>query len=155
LGGDWGGGHPTVTVNNASATLEGYPIANATTLSVDAATTIDASARSAGNGGKVILWSNTQTTFAGTIFAQGGLASGDGGFVEVSSKGQLAFTGGVNTLAPNGTAGTLLLDPYDVTILSDGQTSGGSFVNGVWVPIGTSIINVSTLVGALQSGNVI
>src|SRR5262249_13613867 len=155
LGGDWGGGHPTVTVNNASATLEGYPIANATTLSVDSTTTIDASARSSGNGGKVILWSNSQTTFAGTIFAQAGSSSGDGGFVEVSSKGQLAFTGGVNTLAPNGKAGTLLLDPYDVTILSDGQTSGGSFVDGVWVPSSTSVINVSTLVGALGTGNVV
>src|SRR5262249_3492377 len=68
LGGDWGGGRPTLTVNNQSATLESYQIATASTLSVDAATTINASARSEGNGGKAVLWSDSQTTFAGTIF---------------------------------------------------------------------------------------
>ena len=61
LGGDWGGGNPNRTgVNNQSASLESYTIANATTLSVDAATTIDASAKSTGNGGKVILWSDSR-----------------------------------------------------------------------------------------------
>src|SRR5438874_8004382 len=40
LGGDWGGGNPNKgLVTNQSAALESYKIANATTLSVDAATT--------------------------------------------------------------------------------------------------------------------
>ena len=43
-----------------------------------------------------MLWSDTQTTFAGTILARGGTQGGDGGFVETSSHGQLAFTGNVN-----------------------------------------------------------
>jgi hypothetical protein len=74
LGGDWGGGHPTSAglVNNPSARLEGYQIATASTVTVDATTTINASARDSGNGGKVILWSDTLTTFAGTILARGG-----------------------------------------------------------------------------------
>ena len=63
-----------------------------------------------------MLWSDNQTTFAGTILAKGGAKSGDGGFVETSSHGQLAFTGNVNAGAPRGTAGTLLLDPQDVLI---------------------------------------
>ena len=33
----------------------------------------------------MVLWSDNQTTFAGTILAKGGAKSGDGGFVEVSS----------------------------------------------------------------------
>ena len=38
IGGDWGGGHPDTTlVSNASAKLENYTIATATTVSVDAA----------------------------------------------------------------------------------------------------------------------
>src|SRR5262245_27801698 len=107
LGGDWAGGNPTYSVDNASAQLESYQIATATTLSVDKATTIDASARSSGNGGKVVLWSDGQTTFAGTIFARGAdLAASqngtpvggtsNGGFVEVSGKQSLVFTGQVD-----------------------------------------------------------
>src|SRR5436190_7973779 len=100
IGGDWGGGKPnTSLVKNQSAALEPYVIPTATTVSVDGATTINASATERGNGGKVILWSDSSTTFVGTIFARGGLQGGDGGFVETSSKGQLAFTGNVNASA--------------------------------------------------------
>jgi filamentous hemagglutinin family protein len=121
LGGDWGGGNPAPgLVSNQSAALESYKIANTTTLSVDAATTIDASAKSSGNGGKVILWSETQTTFAGTIFARGGESSGNGGFVEVSGKHGLSFAGTVDTRAPMGLAGTLLLDPEDIVVGANG-----------------------------------
>ena len=119
IGGDWGGGHPDTTlVSNASAKLENYTIATATTVSVDARATINASATGRGSGGKVVLWSDSQTTFAGTILAKGGTKSGDGGFVETSSHGQLAFTGHVDTRAPRGAAGTLLLDPEDFYIRS-------------------------------------
>ena len=71
IGGDWGGGHPDLSlVTNASAKLENFTIATATTVSVDANTTINASATGRGHGGKVVLWSDTQTTFAGTILAK-------------------------------------------------------------------------------------
>jgi hypothetical protein len=43
-----------------------YTIATATTVSVDAKTTINASATGRGNGGKVVLRSDSETTFAGT-----------------------------------------------------------------------------------------
>jgi hypothetical protein len=119
IGGDWGGGNPNKSlVSNPSAKLESFVIPTATTVSVDAATTINASARGHGNGGKVVLWSDSETTFAGTILARGGAKSGDGGFVETSSHGQLAFTGNVDTRAPRGKAGTLLLDPEDIHIVS-------------------------------------
>src|SRR5207244_3530500 len=78
---------------------------------VDAGTTIGASARGRGNGGKVVLWSDSETTFAGTILARGGARAGDGGFVEVSSRGQLNYSGATDTRAPKGATGTLLLDP--------------------------------------------
>ena len=124
IGGDWGGGNPnTSLVKNSSAKLESFVIPTATTVSVDAATTINASARGRGNGGKVVLWSDSETTFAGTILARGGANSGDGGFVEVSSHHELAFSGNVDTRAPRGKAGTLLLDPEDFFIRQscDGQ----------------------------------
>ena len=118
VGGDWGGGNPNKSLvkNNQSATLEDYAIGTATTVSIDGRTTINASATRRGNGGKVVIWSDTQTTFAGTILARGGTQGGDGGFVETSSHGQLAFAGNVNAGAPRGIPGALLLDPEDILI---------------------------------------
>src|SRR5882757_5264550 len=130
IGGDWGGGNPnTALVSNQSAKLEGYAISNATTVSVDGATKIDASAKDRGDGGKVVLWSDQTTSFAGTIFALGGKEIGNGGFVETSGKGLLNFTGSVDTRAPNGKAGTLLLDPLDFYIdRVDGPSRGSASV---------------------------
>ena len=89
-------------------------------MSVDAATTINASATGRGNGGKVVLWSDSQTTFAGTILAKGGAKSGDGGFVEVSSHRLLNYSGTTDTRAPKGTVGTLLLDPENYYVNANG-----------------------------------
>src|SRR5262249_21481135 len=145
IGGDWGGGNPDSSlVTNQSAKLEGFPIPTATTVSVDAATTINASATRRGDGGKVVLWSDSQTTFAGTILARGGSRGGNGGFVETSSHGQLAFNGNVNAGAPRGKAGTLLLDPEDFFIRSSCEVSCG--------PNETTATNIQNL---LLSQNVI
>jgi filamentous hemagglutinin family protein len=145
IGGDWGGGNPnTSLVKNQSAALEPYVIPTATTVSVDGATTINVSATERGNGGKVILWSDSNTTFAGTILARGGLQGGDGGFVETSSHGQLAFTGNVNASAPKGAAGTLLLDPADFFIQS---TCDG--------PCGPNQTTATIIQGQLANQNVV
>jgi hypothetical protein len=122
IGGDWGGGKPnTSLVSNPSAKLESFAIPTATTVSVDAGTTINASATRRGNGGKVVLWSDSETTFAGTILARGGTRGGDGGFVEVSSYGRLNYSGMSDTRAPKGRVGTLLLDPENYYINGSGQ----------------------------------
>src|SRR6516165_6057609 len=117
IGGDTGGGHPgTAAASIELAKLENFVIPTASTVSVDAATVINASATGAGDGGKVVLWSNQQTTFAGTILAQGGPAGGNGGSVETSGH-TIDFTGArVSTAAPYGTSGTWLIDPTDLTI---------------------------------------
>jgi filamentous hemagglutinin family protein len=77
-----------------------------------------------GTGGKVIAWADLATTFLGSISAKGGSVIGNGGFVEVSGKENLLFQGKVNTTALNGLAGTLLLDPANITI-SSAASSGG------------------------------
>ena len=121
IGGDWGGGHPNTTlVSNPSAKLENFTIATATTVSVDARSTINASATGRGNGGKVVLWSDSQTTFAGTILARGGAQSGNGGFVEVSSHRLLNYNGMTDTRAVKGSVGTLLLDPENYYVNANG-----------------------------------
>ena len=140
IGGDWGGGNPnTSLVSNPSAYLQPYAVPTATTVSIDSATLINASATKAGNGGKVIVWSNDATTFYGSILAQGGAQSGGGGFVETSGH-QLSFSGLVNTSAPNGQSGTLLLDPLNATIAATA---------------GSEVITVSSITNALATGNVV
>lgn len=86
--------------------------------------TIFADARINGDGGKVLVWSSEATRFFGTISAEGGAVGGDGGFIEISSPKFLDFQGIVDTSAPNGKMGSLLLDPANVTINGIGPTSG-------------------------------
>src|SRR6266478_465920 len=148
IGGDWGGGNPnTSLVKNSSAKLESFVIPTATTVSVDAATTINASARARGNGGKVVLWSDSETTFAGTILARGGAKSGDGGFVEVSSHQLLNYSGTTDTRAPKGTVGTLLLDPENLYVNANGLPPNSDPT--------ASAISADALVNQLASNNVV
>lgn len=98
VGGDWQGGGTTPRATNAT---------------VEAGARISADALTSGNGGQVVVWAQGGTRFAGEISTRGGAQSGNGGNVEVSGKGMLSFTGLVDAAAPNGKAGTLLLDPTD------------------------------------------
>ena len=108
IGGDFQGGNPEV--RNARSTI----VVNDVTIHADAGT--------AGDGGRVIVWSDGATRFYGTVSARGGAGGGDGGFVEVSGKRNLDFNGYVNLTAASGRAGTLLLDPEEM-LVSDGATA--------------------------------
>jgi len=111
VGGDYQGKNPEV--QNAEATYVGK----------DA--TIKADATETGDGGKVIVWSDGDTSFAGKISARGGLFSGNGGFVETSGhKLSIGNTARVSTLAPKGRRGSWLIDPADFTIASGGDMTG-------------------------------
>ena len=104
IGGDYQGSNPDV--------------ANATEASVGANTTISADAVTAGDGGRIVVWSDAITEFHGTASARGGDEAGDGDFVEVSGKDTFTFTGIVDRRAPNGEAGLLLLDPTTLNVVS-------------------------------------
>ncbi len=110
-------------------------VPNAQFTFVDAGSTIAADALTTGNGGKVILWSDQATRFYGTISARGGSQGGDGGFVEVSGKSNLVFKGNVNTSAPLGTPGQLLLDPTNINI---GATAYNGTPGNLAPPVGTT-----------------
>ncbi|MGK7947800.1 MAG: CHAT domain-containing protein [Xenococcaceae cyanobacterium] len=109
VGGDYKG---EGTVPNADVTL------------VDSNSEIKADALQNGDGGKVIVWADETTGFYGNISARGGNIIGDGGFVEVSGKQNLIFNGAVDTFAPNGNLGELLLDPTNIEIVGSGYGSG-------------------------------
>ena len=96
----------------------GVGLPRAQQLNVDTATIIAADGIENGDGGRVILWSDERTEFAGNISARGGSNGGNGGFVEVSGKETLRFSGLADTRAENGDWGTLLLDPNDIFIVS-------------------------------------
>lgn len=88
----------------------------ASTVWVNAATLLDASATRHGDGGKVVVWSDRDTAFAGTARSRGGARGGDGGSIEVSGGDTLQFAGIGDAGASNGSAGTLLLDPKNIFI---------------------------------------
>ncbi|MCJ7600665.1 MAG: filamentous hemagglutinin N-terminal domain-containing protein [Desulfobulbaceae bacterium] len=114
IGGDYQGKNPDV--QNATATYVGQ----------DAV--IKAGAIDNGDGGRVIVWADEVTRAYGDISARGGETSGDGGFVEVSGKSYLDSRADIDTHAPQGEAGTLLLDPTDITITAlGGAPTAGSF----------------------------
>ncbi|MGD2182766.1 filamentous hemagglutinin N-terminal domain-containing protein [Lusitaniella coriacea] len=89
---------------------------------VGSGVTINADDLNAGDGGKVIVWSDESTEFLGSISARGGELGGNGGFVEVSGLKTLNFQGQVDTLAPNGNPGMLLLDPTNITVINGAGT---------------------------------
>lgn len=140
VGGDYQGKNPDI--RNAGITY------------FDAKASIKADAIANGDGGKVIVWSDDTTRAYGNISARGGAEGGNGGFVEASGHNHLDFQGRVDTLAPQGEAGTLLLDPSNVTIDSAGENlNSGSFTGGIFSgAAGDSTLLWSTING--QAGNV-
>ena len=148
-GGPTGGG--TVLVGSG---WQGQSIAQvnstqqATTVTMEAGATIDASATQNGNGGQVVLWAVGTTNFSGNISANGAGLGGAGGNAEVSGKTLLNYTGFTNLLgSQGGRTGNLLLDPYNLYITTD---SGGS----ITASSNNSILGVSTLTTALSAANV-
>jgi len=113
VSGDQGGGFVRVGGDFQGKNAD---VPNAQRTYVARSATINADARINGDGGRVIVWADDQTQSFGTISARGGAQGGDGGFVEVSGKHRLAFDSIIDTRAPMGKVGTLLLDPDNITV---------------------------------------
>lgn len=112
IGGDYQGKNPDI--HNAKATYVGKD------------TIIKADAKSNGDGGKVIVWSDESTRAYGDISARGGNLGGNGGFIETSGH-WLDINGiKINASSANGQGGEWLLDPFNLVV--NGCT-GGCIVN--------------------------
>ena len=142
LGGDYQGLNPLV--RNAERTY------------VSQDSIISADATVAGDGGKIINWSDNGTQFYGSATANGGAVSGNGGFVEVSGRDFLDYLGSVNTLAPNGVNGALLLDPTDMAIgPATANTGGAGTAVDPFIPSASpSSLTWAAIQTALGGGNV-
>ncbi|MBI5891234.1 MAG: filamentous hemagglutinin N-terminal domain-containing protein [Nitrosomonadales bacterium] len=143
VGGDKQGANPNVV--------------NAQNTYVDATASIKADATQNGDGGKIIVWADNITRAYGNLSAQGGVNGGDGGFIETS--GHYLDVAGikVSAQASHGTAGSWLLDPWNVTIVGAPSTEvGGAFASGTWTPgaSGSSILN-TTIEAALNAGTAV
>ncbi|OYQ31708.1 hypothetical protein CHU95_21475 [Niveispirillum lacus] len=101
----------------------GGDLHRASTTRIDANSRVNADG-STGTGGRVIVWSDGRTDYAGAISARGAT---DGGFAEVSGKGSLRFDGTADLIGgPGGKAGELLLDPTNITIGGTADVDGDS-----------------------------
>jgi filamentous hemagglutinin family protein len=143
IGGDYQGKNPNVL--------------NATNTYVANGAKIFANALTSGNGGKVIVFSDNDTSFFGDISSRGGAISGNGGFVEVSGKENLLFDGAVNTTAANGQVGTLLLDPKFLIIQTSGGSAYNNGVNNLFAnnASGTNTLTPASIVAAAATNNII
>ncbi|EIU0511558.1 filamentous hemagglutinin N-terminal domain-containing protein, partial [Escherichia coli] len=112
IGGGWQGKDPAIRHAKKTVMLKGADI--------------DVSATTKGNGGTAVLWSDEYTNFEGDIRAKGGRTSGNGGRVETSSHNNLQAFGRVDASSPAGRGGEWLLDPADITIVSDSQNTNVS-----------------------------
>lgn len=125
----------------------------------------------AGRAGRVFVVSGGVNLFSGQISAQGGVLGGEGGFAEVSG-GYLSYLGFADLRADKGKAGTLLLDPTDITItaavdanntttagfafpLTCGGFSDPSTRNDTTMGFPSSMVSVATLTVQIGLGNVI
>ena len=107
VSGDTGGGQ--ALIGGAYQGGDALRAANQTQVGPNAH--IIADAGQAGDGGQVVVWADNTTHYYGNISARGGEQSGHGGQVEISGKENLNFLGSVDTSAPNGNIGELLLEP--------------------------------------------
>jgi len=140
----------------------GGTLEHAKTTSVNYSATLSADATDTGKGGEVIVWSDEETLFGGTVQARGGVNGGDGGQIEISSKDTMKIAGNATTTAAarmhGYVAGNLLLDPKNITIETGGIAGGISYFEFVDPNpdagnFGTGFIGSGTTL--LSNGNVV
>ena len=120
-------------------------IRNATHTSIATQAVLNADARILGNGGKIVVWANDTAVVdgSGNIRARGGALGGNGGWIETSGKRMLFVKEAANASAVNGLAGTWLLDPQNIEIVTEAPGSPAA---------DTSYILVETINTALGLG---
>ncbi len=116
-GGHGGGGLVAVGTTLARAAGTGTAPAGTSARTVVASgARVSASGTGRGDGGRVTVLSTQNTVVAGVVSARGGKAGGDGGTVELSGQAGFTLTGTADTAAPHGALGSVVLDPYNLTI---------------------------------------
>ena len=150
---DFGEGDTVTARLDASGASGGGNIDIAATgaIAIGATAKLDASATNTGNGGSVKVVAGGALRVYGTLAARGGAAGGNGGAIETSGS-HFDLTGiRVDTSAPVGSAGSWLIDPFNVTIAHG--TATGSLTGNPFDPIAASTIQDSDINAALDKGS--
>ena len=121
---------------------------------------LDASATQAGDGGKIVAWSditnsNSVTIAKGTFLAKGGPISGSGGYIETSGA-SLDFGGAsVHATGTVGGSGLWLIDPtYTVIGSTEAATISSSLTGSASVAITSSgDITVNSAITGTSTGS--
>jgi filamentous hemagglutinin family protein len=130
-------------------------ITNARETTAEAGSTVKADATEAGNGGTVVLWSDDVTRTAAAISARGGTQAGNGGKVETSGKGHLVFRSTVDTSAPAGQVGDVLLDPQDIIIANGGTAANDGLLPSITTGVSLGVdVTISEQALEALTGNV-
>lgn len=132
-----------------------YPNSRAVYFGPDASARADALHQ--GDGGRIVLWADEATRAYGHFSAQGGGLGGQGGWLETSGGWVDAQPSSLNLRAPQGRAGTWLLDPLDLWVVNstfssaiDTNVSGSTlFVTPTGSP---AQVMVTTIASALLGG---
>jgi filamentous hemagglutinin family protein len=135
---------------------QGTALVNSTNVLANSATKLKADAVQTGNGGEVVLWSDQSMLFTGSISAKGGALSGNGGNAEVSGLTSFGYGGLADLSAANGSGGTLLLDPHNITIVAgNGALAGSPYQEIIDPTIGAGEGFGGTQNLVLSNGNII
>ena len=122
---------------------------NAQQTYVGADAVVRADATDAGDGGKVVLWSDQATQAYGTISVRGGPRAGNGGLVETSGHHLDVAGVRIDASAAHGRSGDWLLDPYDIEVIGSGSPVLTDFDQFADLPAsGPSQVSADTLSGA-------
>jgi filamentous hemagglutinin family protein len=123
---------------------------NAQQTYVGADAVVRADATDAGDGGKVVLWSDQATQAYGTISVRGGPRAGNGGLVETSGHHLDVAGVRIDASAAHGRSGDWLLDPFDIEVInSGGSPTLTNFDEFTDLPsTGTSLVSADAISGA-------
>ncbi len=117
-----GGSEGAVTVDGtmtaSGATGGGEISVTGEDIDVSEDAIVSADAVDNGDGGTVYFYANRNALYRGRFSARGGAQAGNGGFIEISAANQVGYSGQTDTSAPNGEAGSVLIDPFFATIHS-------------------------------------
>ncbi|MEL6497632.1 MAG: filamentous hemagglutinin N-terminal domain-containing protein [Planctomycetota bacterium] len=98
--------------------------------------TLRADALDAGDGGTVVTWADRAAIFEGRVSVRGGAAAGNGGRAEVSSPRFVSVGGAFDGAAPNGSRGSLLIDPDTISITdANANTNNDDLLDDNQIPI--------------------
>ena len=146
--GDGGGGTVLVGGNFQGMGSE----ANAQATYTSNQSTIRADAITQGDGGKVIIWADNSTRALGNISARGGAEGGNGGLVETSAHQHLQVTRAPDISAPQGKAGTWLIDPNDIEIVAAAGNVNATASDPFTTSDDTAQIGVDLITAAMTGG---